>query len=243
MAPVAAKALTAALQQPVQGCAGRLAQPGGQGSGQPLAACLQGAAQPGRRLAGGCGQVQAQLGPQGQQGPKHLHHRAGFARARSAAQQHQAMAQQGRHRLLLLAVQALGGGMGHRLLHRPRGQGRRQGGLGPGGELAQAALQLQVPAAPAQAIPVPDQRGLGVVVELAGPHHQGGGGEGQLVPLRPALRVDARGRRPAQHQLQRALLQGGGHGPNQFRQGGVRSAAIRPISAAKPGQGFDQGLG
>ena len=145
------------------------------------------------------------------------------------------MAQQGRHRLPLLGVQPLGGGAGHRLIHGRRLQRRGHGGPGPGRELPQAGLQLQVPTAPAQAPPAPDQGGLWQALELAVPHRQGRGGQGQALPLRPALGVDPCGRRAIQGELQLALLQGGGHGPNQFRQDGVRWAAIRAVTTAKPG--------
>jgi hypothetical protein len=108
---VAAELLAAALQQPVQGGAGCRQHSTGQRLRQAVAALLQGLAQPCRRLAGGRRQLQPQLGVPPQLGRQQLHHGAGLAGAGSAAEQQQAMAQGGQHRLLLLGIETGGGGL------------------------------------------------------------------------------------------------------------------------------------
>ena len=104
---IAPVALAIALQQPVQGGTGRRQQHfSGGGAGQLLAAAFDRETQPGGRLAGGGRQVQLGCGLQGQMGRQHRHHRAGFAGAGSAANQHQPLGQQRGNGPLLGAIKA-----------------------------------------------------------------------------------------------------------------------------------------
>ena len=152
MAAVAAKALTPALEKPVQGGAGQ-----GQGG--------NGGLEPGCGLArGGC-QLNAAVGLLVAHGLHHGQHRAGLTRTWAALQEHQLAFQHGLHGLLLLGIQVVLGR--HRLAEFRAGVGvvlvGWMGLAGAGHERFKHVLALGPPAAPHHPIALYHQGPIGAV--------------------------------------------------------------------------------
>ena len=172
------------------------------------------------RLAGGGRQTDAQAGMAGFRPGQNLHHRAGFARARTTAEQHNRSLIRGAHGGALFSVETI----------RQLGIGSLDGfgkrSMGPLHQLGHHLLHGLQPAAPAQPITL-EQQGGGIPLQPAT-----GLGSGQ--PLRrqrnrqlPLLQ--------GQHQIAAELLQGGAISPGRdpSPQGGMESGH----EAGGPGAG------